>query len=202
MKNKGALVIVIAIGLIAALSCRQWLQNSNNSNAPGTANVITKQWDSYDLPGTDVKVDLPAQPKDHSPTLPPPGIKEVFSNIHIYAYDEKEFSAGITELVPAVKRKWTIKDLADTSMASVKKQLTDLTYTVDVRSDTNAKYNGTFRRNGKTFELRGCCVYKPTKPARIWAVITFYPKDSADLENAGQKVIDSVVFKDTSEECE
>ena len=87
-------------------------------------------------------------------------------------------------------------------MTAFKRQIPDLKYDLDIRSDSNAKYNGTFTKFGKTFDLRGCCIYKKTNPARVWAILTFYPKDNPEAQAAGQRAIDSVVFNGSTEECE
>ena len=121
--------------------------------------------------------------------------------MHIHSYDEADFASSYSQLVPTGKRSFQIKELADTSMAALKKQAHDLTYTLDIKSPTNAKYNGAFTRNGKNYELRGCCIYQKAKPARVWAVITLFPKDNDDGRTASQKIIDSVVFANSSEEC-
>ncbi len=205
MKRKASLIPFIILGLVATLTCKQWIKGDNTETKPpaGESKSFTlegKEWSSYDLDGTDIKIEMPNKPKDLTPPLPP-SYKAVFSAWHIYSCDEKGFQSSATELIPAGKQKFKIKDLADTSMTAVKKQLSDLTYTLDIRSETNAKINGSFTHNGKPYDLRGCCIYKPTKPARVWAITTLYPRDNTDAQTAGQRIIDSVVFKDSDEEC-
>lgn len=205
MANKAALFPFIILGLVAILGCGKLTQLGNgepkvDDSDSKSFKAAGKEWASFDLAETDVRVDLPGRPSDKTPPLPP-NAKAVFSAMRIHAYDDRDFSAAITELVPTGKKNWLIKDLADTSMASLKKQIPDLTYTLDIKSETNAKYNGSFTRNGKSFDLRGCCVYKPARPGRVWAVLTLYPRDNVDAQAAGQRVIDSVVFKNSSEEC-
>ncbi len=205
MTNKAALFLVIIIGLMVILACRQFTQvgngGSNVSNDGSRSFTLAgKEWSSYDLDQTDVKADFPGKPKDQSPQMPP-NAKEIFSAMRIYAYDDKDFRSSVTELTPTGKRKWNIKDLADTSMTALKKQLPGLTYTLDIKSETNAKYHGAFTDNGKSIELRGCCVYKKADPARVWAVLTLYARDNADAQTTAQRIIDSVVFKGSPEEC-
>ena len=198
MSKDLGLYAAIILMLISTITCKQWSRVSNTETS--TPKTDTKEWSSYDLENTDVRVDLPGKPRDQSPILPP-AFRGVFSGMHIHSLDEKDFSTAVAELIPTGKKTWKIKDLADTSMASLKKQLPDLTYTLDISSETKAKYNGAFTRNGKPYDLRGCCVYKTVKPARVWAVFTLYPSDNVDLQSAGQRVIDSVVFKDSTEQC-
>jgi hypothetical protein len=207
MSNKTAMIPVVMIGLFITLTCKQWtksgsndVSNARNSNSRSFT-ADGKEWASFDLKDTDLKVDFPGTPVDKSPPLPP-SYKEVFSAARIYAYDEKDFQSSATELIPTGKGKLTIKLLADTSMTAVKKQLPDLTYTLDIQSDTNAKINGSFSKNGKSYDLRGCCIYKKAKPARVWEVLTLYPKENTDAQTAGKRIIDSAVFKDSTEECE
>ena len=201
IKNKTSLFLAVVVGLVAILGCRQLTQSSGNeSNGSKTYTAAGKEWKSYDLDQTDLKLDLPASPEDKTPQLPASS-KDIFSAMRIYALHDKDFEVSATELVPTGKRKWQIKDLADTNMTALKRQLPDLTYTLDVASDTNAKYNGSFTKNGKNFDLRGCCVYKKAGPARVWAIFTLYPKDNTDARSAAQRVIDSVVFKNSTEEC-
>ena len=119
----------------------------------------------------------------------------------IHALDVKGFSIAGSQLNPTGKQKFTIKELADTSMAAMKKQLPDLKYTLDVSSESKAKYNGSFTKNGKTYEVRGCCLYKKTDPARVWAIITFYPNDNNDARSAGQRAIDNVSFTGGTDTC-
>jgi hypothetical protein len=209
MANKAALFPFIILGLVTILGCGRLAQQISNdkpktgNDGPNTFTLDGKEWNSFDLDQSDIKVDLPGQPIDKTPTSSqlPPGYKEVFSSMRVHAYDEKDFGSSYTQLVPTGKRNFKIKELADTSMTALKRQAPDLTYTLDIKSETNAKYNGTFTRNGKSFELKGCCIYKKTNPARVWAVITVYPKDNADGRTAGERIIDSVVFNGSSEEC-
>lgn len=203
-KNKAGFFLVLMFGLIAILGCQQGAQVNNDiqNSDPGSNSYSAsgKEWKSYDLDETDITIDLPGSPGDKSPPLPP-AYKEIFSAMHIYSYDEKDLNIGATELVPTGKRKWKIEELAETSMGSLKRQMPDLTYTLDVTSDAKARYNGTFTRNGQKFEVRGCCIYKKTAPARVWAVLTLYGSDNADALAAAQRVIDSAVFKGSDEEC-
>jgi hypothetical protein len=208
MANKVSLFVVILLGLIVILGCGQLTElGKSGSNARSddskTFSLSGKEWKSLDLAQTDIKVDLPGTPSDKTPDVAqlPPSYKAVFSDVHIYSFDEKDFASSYTQLVPTNKMNLGIKDLADTSMTALKKQIRDLTYTLDIKSDTNAKYNGSFTRNGKSFDLRGCCVFKKTEPRRVWAVLTLYPKDNADAGQAGKRIIDSVVFNGSSEEC-
>jgi len=206
MANKAALILVIIIGLIAILGCGQLAKLRNDEpkivrDEPSKDSpLIGKDWKSFDLKETDIKVDLPGEPKDRTPPMPA-SYKTVFSAMHIYSYDEKGLDSSYSELVPTGKKTFTIKELAETSMTALKKQIPSLTYDLDIQSDTNAKYNGTFTRNGKTYDVRGCCIYKKTKPSRVWAVMTLAPQDNPDAQQAGQRIINSVVFKDSDEVC-
>lgn len=210
-RNKAVLPLLI-VGLLAVLGCSKLSQLANSGSNSHTDDprptgdisrlfsLAGKEWSSNELKETDIKVDLPGAPVDKTPPLPP-SFKEVFSAMHIYSYDDKDFASSYTEMVPTGKKKFTIKELGDTSMSAMKKQLPDLTYTLDVKSDSKAKYNGSFTKNGKSFDVRGCCVYKKDAPARVWAVLTLIPKDNADAQTAGQRIIDSVSFKNSTEVC-
>lgn len=213
-KNKTGFFLAVLFGLIAILACRPGakVENSGESSsandAKGPRGDVSKTytdagktWITYDLEKSDIKIELPGKPADKTPPLPP-GYTEVFSAMNIQAYDDNDLSIGATELSPAGKRKWNIKELADTSMMATKRQLPDLKYTLDITSDSKAKYNGTFTKGGKSFELRGCCIYKKEDPRRVWAVLALYAKDNADAQRAAQRAIDSVVFENSSEECE
>ena len=212
MKNKAGMFLVAAVGLVVVLGCGKLTELANKADDPGktegdtskTFTLARKEWTSRELEQTDIKVDLPGAPVDKTPkeSLLPPNFKEVFSAMHVWSYDNKDFDTSYSQLVPTGKRKFEIKFLADTSMASLKKQLPDLTYTLDIKSDTNAKYNGAFTKNGKNYDIRGCCVYKKGKDARVWAVLTLAPKFNTDAQTASKRIIESVVFKDSAEECE
>lgn len=215
MKNKASLIPFAIIALVTVLGCgrltEQVNQSISNDKPPsalgekpsGTFTLDGKEWQSYELTQTDIKVELPGLPGDKSPAPSqfPRGTQEIFSSMRIHSYDEGDFGSSYSQLAPTGKRSFTIKELADTSMAALKKQAPDLTYTLDVKSPTNAKYNGTFTRNGKSFELRGCCIFKKENPSRVWAVITLYAKDNADGKTASERIIDSVVFAGSSETC-
>ena len=214
MKNKASLIPFAIIALVTILGCGRFTEQVNQSisndkppslgqKPPGTFSLDGKEWKTFELNETDIKVDLPGEPSDKSPAPSqfPPGTKEIFSSMHIHAYDDVDFGSSYSQLAPTGKRSFTIKELADTSMAALKRQAPDLAYTLDVKSPTNAKYNGTFTRNGKSYELRGCCIFKKEDPSRVWAVITLYAKDNADGKTASQRIIDSVVFAGSSETC-
>jgi hypothetical protein len=211
MKNKTSLLPFIILGLVIVLGCSRLGGKTDNggllSNSKTDSNEFTladREWKSYDLDPMDIRVELPGAPADKTPpeSMMPAGTKDIFSSIRINSYDDKDFQSSFSQLVPTGKRPFTIKELADTSMAALKKQARDLNYTVDVKSPTNAKLNGTFTRNGNPFEVHGCCIFKKDNPARIWAVITVYPKDSTDGKTASEKIIQSATFKGASEECE
>lgn len=209
MKNNTSIISLLLIGLIVVLGCGRWTQQITNeapnlgSDKSDTFTLSGKEWRTHELPRSDIKVELPGEPSDKTPQSSqlPPGSKEIFSGMSIHAYDEKEFGSSYSQLDPTGKRSFTIKELADTSMAALKRQARDLNYTLDVTSDTKAKYNGTFTRNGKSFELKGCCIYQKTKPFRVWAVITVYPQDHADGKAASERIIDSASFAGSSETC-
>jgi hypothetical protein len=217
IKNKTTLVLSILVCLGAILGCKQAAQvfntsktadSDNDNDVPSvtrndgrsTYTAAGKEWQAYDLEQTDIKIELPGKPGDKTPQLPP-AYKQIFSAMRIYALDDNDFSVSASELAPTGKRMFTVKELADTSMTAFKRQIPDLKYDLDLRSESNAKYNGSFTKNGKQFDLRGCCIYKKTKPARVWAILTFYPKDNSDAQAAGKKALDSVVFNGSTEEC-
>lgn len=212
MKSKSSLLPFVILALVTVLGCGRFTQQANTSeprptnqssaSSGGTFTLEGKEWKSFDLEGMDIKVDLPGEPADRTPAPSqfPAGYKEIFSDVRIHSYDEKDFGSSYSQLVPTGKRSFEIKELADTSMAALKRQARDLNYTLDIKSPTNAKYNGTFTRNGKAFELKGCCIHQKS-PTRVWAVITLYPKDSTDGRTASQRIIDSVVFDGSSETC-
>lgn len=209
MKNKAALIPFIIVGLTVTLTCKRWTQVGTDAanDQPKTLDpraasftLTGKEWSRFDLDGSDIDVELPGAPSDNSPEMPE-SYKSVFSAISIHAYDSEDFASSFSEPAPTGKRKFEIKDLADKSMTALKNQIRDLKYTLDVRSETNALYNGTFTRNGKSYELKGCCVYKGSKPARVWAVLTLIPKDNADAQTAAQRIMESVVFEDSVEKC-
>jgi hypothetical protein len=209
MTNKASIIPFLILGFVTIVGCGRFTERVTN-DAPRVAHdrsskeftLAGKEWASVELDQMDIKVDLPGEPSDKSPQLSklPRSYTEIFSSIRVHSYDEKDFGSSYTQLVPTGKRKFEIKELAETSMAAVKKQRGDLSYTLDITSPTNAKINGTFTHNGKTFELRGCCIYQKN-PARVWEVLTLYPKDSTDGRTAGQRIIESAVFKGSSEDC-
>ena len=198
--------LIAAVGLAMVLGCGKLAELGNkvaNTRTEDESRVFTlagKEWTSFDLAQTDIRAELPGRPKDETPPISP-NIKQVFSAMHIWSYDDKDFGSSFSQLVPTAKRQFKIKELADTSMGAIKKQAPDLTYTLDIRSDTNAKYNGMFTKNGKTYDLRGCCIYKIGRDARVWAVITLSPQGNADAQSASDRIIGSVVFADSSERC-
>ena len=210
MKNKVTVLIAVVVGLVAILGCKLLSQIGKNAVANVSSTPLDqpsktysaegKDWKSYDLAQTDIKIDFPGAPVDQSPPLPE-SYKAVFSAMRINAYTDHDLNVSATELVPTGKRKFEIKFLADTSMTSLKRQLPDLQYTLDVTSDTKARYNGTFTRSGKPYELHGCCLYKKTDPSRVWAVLTLYAKANGDAAQAAQRIIDSAVFKSATEDC-
>jgi hypothetical protein len=212
MRNKASLLPFIILGLVTILGCGRFTQQANTSSEStstldqpsNTFTLAGKEWKTFELDRMDIKVDLPGEPSDKSPqpSQLPAGSQQVFSSMRIYSYDDKDFGSSYTELAPTGKRSFEIKELADTSMAALKRQARDLEYKLDIKSPTNAKYDGTFTRNGKSFELKGCVVHQKANPARVWAVITLYPKDSSDGRTASQRIIESASFKGSSEECE
>jgi hypothetical protein len=209
MRNQTSLIALVVISLLVVLGCGQLTDKIANEakkvdvEKSGSFSLSGKEWKRVDLDDSDISVELPGQTVDKTPpdSLLPPGSKEVFSGMRIHAYDEKEFGSSYSQLEPTGKRKFTIKELADTSMAALKRQAPDLKYTLDVTSETNAKYDGTFTRNGKNFELKGCCIFKKSNPSRVWAIITVYPKDLADGKTASTRIIDSATFAGSTETC-
>ncbi|HKP69881.1 MAG TPA: hypothetical protein VJV05_11405 [Pyrinomonadaceae bacterium] len=180
------------------------VSNSEPSKADASKSFTLsgKEWKSFDLDQMDIKVELPGQPSDKTPSTSqlPAGWDQVFSSMRIHSYDEADFASSYSQLVPTGKRSFTIKELADTSMTALKKQARDLTYSLDIKSQTNAKYHGEFTRNGKSFQIEGCCIYQKS-PARVWAVVTVFQKDNDDGRTASQRIIDSAKFAGSSEEC-
>lgn len=212
MKNKAALLFTAVIVLIAVLGCSRLSElankTANSGDTPNIGNLDSssftlagKEWSNHSFENMDVTIDLPGEPSDKSPPLPP-SYREVFSSINIHSYDEKDFQSSVSQLSPTGARKFTIKELAETSLAAVKKQIPKLTYEVEVRSETNAKLIGSFTRNGIEYHVRGCVIYKKPTPERVWAVMTIFPKDNADAQTASVRMINSAVFKDATEECE
>ena len=210
MTNKHSLLPFLILALVTVLGCGRLAKQIANDE-PKTNSVESssksfalagKEWKTFELDQMDITVDLPGQPSDKTPpeSKMPAGTKEIFSSMRIHSYDEKDFASSYSQLVPTGKRSFTIKELADTSMTALKKQQRDLSYTLDIASPTNAKYNGTFTRNGKTYDVRGCCIFQKS-PARVWAVITLSPQDNADGRTASERIIGSVGFKGSSEEC-
>jgi hypothetical protein len=210
MKNKASLIPFVILGVVTILGCGRFSGRVSN-DAPKTRDEVSstafsldgKEWKTHELDDMDIAVDLPGEPSDKTPPQSrfPAGSQQIFSSIRIHAFDEKDFGSSYTQLVLTGKRKFTIKELADTSMTAVRKQRGDLSYTLDIKSPTNAKINGTFTHNGKNFELRGCTIYQKD-PSRVWEVLTLYPKENADGRTAGTRIIESAAFKGSSEECE
>ena len=210
MTNKAALLsftilvlVVLGCGRLSELPSNKIKTNDktdSGSKRSGSFTLDGKEWNSYTLENMDVTIELPGKPSDKTPIMPP-HFRAVFSAMNIRAYDEKDFQSSVTELVPTGAKEFTIKELADTSLTALKRQIPDLTYTIDIKSETNAKLNGSFTKNGRSCDLRGCCIYKKTKPERVWAVLTLVPKDNADAQTASQRMINSVVFKNSTEEC-
>ena len=209
MPKKDSLLPFLVIALVTVLGCGRFAKQISNdepktstSDSSKSFTLAGKNWKTFELDQMDITVDLPGQPSDKSPSESqlPAGTKEIFSSMRIHSYDEKDFASSYSQLVPTGKRSFTIKELADTSMTALKKQQRDLNYTLDVKSPTNAKYNGTFTRNGKSYEVHGCCIHQKS-PARVWAVITVFAKDNDDGRTASERIIQSAVFKGSSEEC-
>ena len=210
MKNKVAMLSSTVLLLVAVLGCARLSELSkkkknDNLTNPGSKRSSSftldgKQWNTYTLENMDATIELPGKPTDKSPVMPAE-YRAVFSAMHINAYDEKDFQSSVTELVPTGAKKFTIKQLADTSMNALKRQIPDLAYTLDIKSETNAKLNGAFTKNGKSYDVRGCCIYQKAKPERVWEVLTLAPKDNADAQTASQRMINSVVFKNSTERC-
>lgn len=209
MRNQTTLFTLAIISIFLVLGCGQLTQKITNEAAKveteksGSFSLAGKEWKRVELANSDISVELPGQTADKTPSDSqlPPGSKDVFSGMKIHAYDEKEFGSSYSQLEPTGKRKFTIKELADTSMAALKRQARDLNYSLDVTSESKAKLSGTFTRNGLNYELRGCCIYKKTKPERVWAVITVFPKDSADGRTASERIINSATFAGSTETC-
>ena len=212
MSDKASLLPFAILLLITVLGCGRFTRQASNDSTPipssgQTSNIFTldgKEWKSYDLDDMDIRVDLPGAPVDKGPPMSqmPAGTKEVFSSMRLHAYDEKDFASSYTQIIPTAKMNKGIKELADASMGALKKQASDLSYTVDMKSPSNVKYSGTFTKNGKNYELKGCCIFQKANPARIWSVITAYPIDNADGRTASERIIQSATFKGSSEECE
>lgn len=209
MKNKASIIPFAIVGFVVVLGCGRFSQQLNKSTETKPASdsseftLAGKEWKTFELEQMEMIVDLPGQPIDKTPpdAMLPAGYKEVFSSMKIHAYDEKDFASSYTQLGLTGKKSLDIKQLGDTSMASLKRQLRDLTYTLEIQSPTNAKYDGTFTRNGKTYEVKGCCVLNKAKPSKVWAVITLFPTDSTDGRSASQRIIDSVMFGGSEEKC-
>lgn len=203
-RRLGTLSALVAL-LLVVLGCSKLTELANksansNTTEPKSTALSDREWKSYDIANTDITVELPGTPKDITPPLPPP-YKPFFSAMHISSLDAKDFQSSYSELIPTGKKKWGIKDLADTTMVAMKRQLSDLTYTTETKSDTNARVSGAFTKAGKSYVVSGCVVYKKDDPARVWAVISLYPKDSTDGQTAAQRIIQSVVFKNSTENC-
>ncbi len=209
MTNKASLLPFAIVVLVAVLGCGRFTRQANTSqpkaaqdSASNTFTLSDKDWKSFDLDQTDITVELPGEPSDKTPAESqlPAGYKEIFSSMRIHAYDNVDFGSSYTQLVPTGKRAFEIKELADTSMAALKRQARDFKYELDIESPSKAKYDGTFTRNGRSFELKGCCIYQKS-PARVWAVITLYPKENADGRSASERIINSATFAGSSETC-
>ena len=211
------LIPFLILGLVTVLGCGRFFQGANNNitnssvetkpttePTSGPFTLAGKEWRSFDLDETDITVELPGEAKDISPKPHqlPPNFSDVFTAMRLYSYDSGDFQSSYTQFAPTGKRQFQIKELGDTNMGSIRKQAPDLKYTLDVKSPTNAKYAGTFSRNGKEYELKGCVINQKVKPLRVWAVITVYPKGNADGETASRRIIESAVFEGSSEECE
>src|ERR1051325_3020264 len=123
MKNKIGMSLVTMVGFAVVLGCGKLTElanktaNTRTDDAPKEFTLAGKEWKSYNLEQTDIKVELPGAPSDKTPSesLMPAGYKQIFSSMRIWSYDEKGFQSSYTQLVPSGKKKWTIKELADTS---------------------------------------------------------------------------------------
>lgn len=214
MKNKAALIAAVLV-VFAVLGCGQLSEKltgkKTSSNSPssgpmpssGEFSLDGKDWSRHELAKTDIAIELPGEPKDElsDPSKIPAGTKAVFSSMSLYSFDQGEFRSSYTQLTPANKLNVPIKQLADTSMTSLKRQIPGLTYTLDLKSESNAKYNGSFKRNGKDFEIKGCCIQQKGSNPRVWAIITIFPKDNADGRTASERIINSAKFTGSSETC-
>ncbi len=216
MTNKVNLFLVLFLCLASALACNKFtelVKNASNSSEtkntektklPATEfSLEGKEWKFYDIKGTDISIEMPGEPIDRSPKPEqlPPSYKADFSGIHVSALDDRGLSIAASQLDPTGKRKFTIKELADTSMQAMKRQLPDLKYELEVSSETKAKYTGTFTKNGKEYDVRGCCLYKKTDPLRVWAIITYFDKTNGDARTAAQGAIDGVKFVGGTDAC-
>lgn len=216
MVNRINLILVVGLCLASALACNKFTELVKNaSNSTETKNTEKtklpstefslegREWKFYDIKGTDISIEMPGEPIDRSPKPEqiPPSYKEVFNAMHISALDDRGLSIAASQLDPTGKRKFTIKELADTSMMAMKKQLPNLKYELEVVSETKAKYNGTFTKNGKEYYVRGCCLYKKTDPLRVWAIITYFDKTNGDARTAAQRAIDGVKFAGGADTC-
>ncbi|MBV9214792.1 MAG: hypothetical protein JO053_01340 [Acidobacteria bacterium] len=200
-RAKGAAYAAAVSLFFAVIGCSKLTELANKASNSNTQPQAGKTWVSYDLASTDMHAELPGPPKDESPALPE-AYKAFYTAMHIYAYDAKDFQSSFTELVSTGKKKFEIKTLADTSMTVMKKQLTDLDSTVDVRSPTNAHVSGSFTKGGKNLELTGCVVYKKgANPEKVWSIFALYPKDSPDLKTQAERIVASASFKDSTESC-
>ncbi len=201
---------MVILGLVVVLGCGQ-LQKQISDKLPTAIDdsspnfsLAGKEWKTFDLESMDISVELPGEPADRSPAASqlPPGSKAIFEAVKIHAYENKDFTSSYSQLELTGKQKFEIKDLADKAMTAIRNQARDLKYTVDVTSDSKAKYDGTFSRNGKVFEVKGCCIYQKTKPERVWSVITVAPQGNADAQTASQRIINSATFASSSDTCQ
>ncbi|HMT08684.1 MAG TPA: hypothetical protein PKA82_11825 [Pyrinomonadaceae bacterium] len=197
MTNKLNLFLVVFLCLASALACSKFTELAKNAansveketkDSPklpsgGPFTLEGKDWKFYDISGTDIKIELPGEPKDKSPKPEqlPPGYKEIFSAMHISALDDGGFSVAASQLDPTGKR--------------------NLKNTLDTSSDTKAKYTGSFTKNGKDYEVGGCCLYKKTDPSRVWAIITIVPNGNADARTAADRALKNVTFSGGTDTC-
>jgi len=216
MKNRINIVLIVSVCLASSLACNKFTELVKNaSNSSETKNTEKtrlpsaefslegKEWKFSDIKGTDISIEMPGEPIDRSPKPEqlPPSYKAIFSGMHISALDERGLSIAASQLDPTGKRKFTIKELADTSMQAMKRQLPDLKYELEVTSETKAKYTGTFTKNGREYDVRGCCLYKKADPLRVWAIITYFDKTNGDARTAAQRAIDGVKFAGGTDTC-
>lgn len=145
MKNRAAILAAVVV-IFSVLGCGQLSEklggkkssSSSPSSGPmpssGEFSLDGKDWKRHELAKTDIAIDLPGEPKDElsDPSKIPAGTRAVFSSMSLYSFDDGEFRSSYTQLTPAKKANVPIKQLADTSMASLKRQIPGLTYTLDI----------------------------------------------------------------------
>ena len=107
--NRPNATLTVIVCIISALACSKFTEMAKNTantaspELPTTASndfsVEGKEWKFHDIAGTDIKLELPGEPKDKSPSPAeiPPSYRSIFSSMQISALDDHGFSVAASQ---------------------------------------------------------------------------------------------------------